>query len=120
MANAWGGLWGTSWGSVWGKTTGVWSGSWGESWGDSWSLAKAPTAVHATLDVTEAADTLESVATIADAENISFPGRQRPPRRQLQPIIASLDVTEAADTCEAIGLVEFSAITIDNDWLLAA
>ncbi len=81
-------------------------------------------AVTASLDATEAADTLTSSATVTVVDQpVSGGGISRPrpfPMLLHQPIIAHLDVTERPDTCEATATLGFDPVAMDNDLLLMA
>lgn len=77
--------------------------------------------IHATLDVTEAADTLEATATVSNAifgGGAFFRPSHRPPR--LEPIHVRLDVREKPDTCEATVTLGFDPVEMDNNLLLIA
>lgn len=78
-------------------------------------------AISAALDVTEAADTLESTADVAAEVGADFPGVLRRRRRiAFEPIFAGLDVTEKPDTCEAFAELGFNPVEMDNSLLLIA
>lgn len=80
-------------------------------------------AISASLDATEAADTLTSSATVSVVVQPVFGGSSRylpflMPRPD--PIVAHLDVTERPDTCEATATLGFDPVAMDNDLLLLA
>lgn len=79
--------------------------------------------IHASLDVTEAADTLESTATLSVPIIFGGVAVHRPKRiqrPQLEPIHASLYATEIGDTLEAFVTLGFDPVAMDNDLLLVA
>ena len=99
-----------------------WGVSWGSSWGSSWGTS-ASGAITCTLDVTEAADTLESTATLSVPTIFGGVAVHRPrrvQRPQLEPIHASLYATEIGDTLEAFVTLGFDPVAMDNDLLLIA
>jgi hypothetical protein len=75
--------------------------------------------ITATLDATEAADTLVSSATLPVEEGVfgSFAVPRFFPR---DPIIADLDVMERGDTLQSTVTLGFDPVAMDNDWLLVA
>lgn len=81
------------------------------------------TDISATLDATEAADTLASSATVPVQNEFVFGGGLLP--RPWQPlrfetIVAELDVKERGDTCESTATLGFDPVVMDNGWLLVA